>query len=182
MKNNKRDMLLKKIISKHEKSHDDILNSYFSKWKYINKKSEQINNANLIQIFCLYNLKQKINLKRWKKIYSLLKRRNCQNDIRNMLQLLKNYININKLVNALKGNNKGNIFDKKFYSDFFDRLKQLKRFGTSVNNLKIVIIKQDKINENILLRKYMNKWRNIVADHKIEKLKGKLLLKIYLKK
>ena len=179
LKENKRDKIIRKIINNHGISYDDIINSYFKKWKYINKRLEQINNANIIQKFCLIKLRKRINIIRWKKLYSLLKHRNKRNNIRDILKLLKNYLSIIKLSKALKGNNKRNIFDKKFYSYFLNRLKHLKRFGTSVENLKIIITKQDNINKNIILRNIINKWRNIVADYEIEKLKGKLLLKIY---
>ena len=176
---NDRENKLKKIINKNNISKDKILDSYLSKWRYITKRIEQEENAKIIQKFCEINLRKKEVIKKWKKLYSLLKDISRKNDIKDALNKLKKYLSIIKLIKALKGNNKNNIFDKKHMRNFFDKLNGIKKFYTSLNNLKIMIIKMDDFNKKNLLKNIIYKWRNIVAESEIERLKGKLLLKIY---
>ena len=179
IKENDKEKILKKLIKKNEISKIKIIDSYFSRWKYINKKLDQINNARIIQKFCKIHLRNKLNTNKWRKIYLKLKNKERKNNIMNILRKLKKYLSIIKLTKILKGNNKRNIFDKKFYSYFLDKLNNIKRYDLSMNNLKIIINKQDEISKEILLRNALIKWRNKIGDYEIEKLKGKLLLKIY---
>ena len=183
LKENKKENILRNIVDKYEKSKDNIIDSYFAKWKYITKKLEQIENANIIQMFCLINLRNRANKNKWKKLYLLLKNKIRNNDIKDLLKKLKKYIGIIKLINAIKGNNENNIFDKRHMKFFFDKLKDILNNLNNQNNsyqyLKRVINKQNNKINKILLKNAINKWRNIVADYEIGRLKGKLLLKIY---
>ena len=183
LKENKKDDILKKIINKKEKPKKEILDSYFSRWIYITKKKEQLENANIIQKFCLINLRNRVNEQRWKKLYLLLKNKLRNKDVKNIINQLKKYLSIMKMIKALKGKNKENIYDKKNKKYFFDKLKELLN---DLNNqyyyylfLKRIINKQNNQKNNKLLKNAINKWKNKVADYEIGKLKGKLLLKIY---
>ena len=176
---NDREEILKKIIKRKERLNNDVLDSYLYKWRYKTKKLEQIENANIIQKFCEIKLRKRDVVKKWKRLYLLLRNIVRKIDVFDILKKVKKYLSIIKLIKVLKGNNKNNLFDKNHMASFFDKLMHLKRFYSNVTNLKIIISRQDEINNKNLMRNILIKWRNIVADLEIEKLKGKLLLKIY---
>ena len=181
LKSQKKDKLLKNIVTKNKKPNEDILDSHFKKWLYINKLLNQIDNANIIQNFCLTHLRSKLVANKWKKLYLLLKNKNRKKNVKDLLKTLKKYLSIKKLVIILKGNNNKNIFYKKFIEFFFDKLSNIKEkySPNNTNILKKIIIRVNNKKKNNLLKNAFNKWRNKVADYEIGKLKGKLLLKMY---
>ena len=185
LKGNRKIKALKNIIFKYSrlKRKSVIKEYYLRRWIYLAKIINQTENANIIQQYCLANLKNKRIGKRWKKLYNQLKNKIRNNDIKDILEELKKYLGIIKLIKALKGNNKNNIFDKKFMAIFFDNLNDLLNNLNNQNYsyylLKKVINKQNNKKKNILLKNAINKWKNKLADYEIGKLKGKLLLKMY---
>ena len=172
--------ILKKLLIKHGRSKSDIIGYYFSRWKYKNKKLEQIENAQIIQKFCKNILKNSNISNKWKKLYLLLKIKNRNNNIRRLLKLLKKYLGVIKLFKLLERNNKGNVFYKKFIALFLNKLNSLRGKDYSLKHiLKRIIIRKNNKKKHILLKNALNKWRNKVADYEIGRLKGKLLLKMY---
>jgi len=156
---------LKKIIIKYGKSKDDILDYYFKKWMYINKNIELTDNSNIIQDFCRKRLKNKINIKRWKRLYSLLKNKDNRNNIKNILKNLKCYKGISKLNKTL------NKTFKKYLFNIFRNRKNIKKISyTLIETIEII----DRNKYNKLLRKYLLRWRNnaIRRNNKDETLKN----------
>ena len=186
LKNNNKEKILTNLFNKYAKlrpNNKDILDSYFTKWRYFTKKLTQINNANIIQKFCEIKLRKLAVIKKWKKLYSLLKDKVLKNNLKNDLNKLKKYIGVIRLLKKLKGNNRNNIYDKKHMAYFFNRLNDLLNDLNNQNYaylfLKRVIKKQNDKKRKNNLKTYLNIWKNIVADYEITKLKGKLLLKLY---
>ena len=185
LKNNRKDNILKNLFAKYSKlrRNKDILDSYLSRWRYISKRLEQEENAKIIQKFCEINIRNREAIKKWKKLYLLLRDISRKNNIKDALNQLKKYLSIIKLIKALKGNNKDNIFDKKHMRYFFGRLNDLLN---NLNNkdylyliLKKIILKNHNNNRHNLLKRAIAKWKNEVADYEIGRLKGKLLQKLY---
>ena len=176
LKDNKKSQVLKDILIKYGKPKEKILDYYFKRWQYINKKLNQIENANIIQNFCLIRLKNRIAINKWKKLYNLLKNKEQANHIKDISKIIKKYTYLKKLVEILEDNKKR--ASKEFIIYFLTRLNLTsKKFLP--NKMKKIIIRKDKIKKELLLKNAMNVWRNKVADFEIGRLKGKLLLKIY---
>ena len=136
LKDNIKDITLKKLVYKNEKQpKEEKLDYYFAKWAYINKKIKQNEYANVIQKFCLMNLKNRKIDNNWKKLYSLLKNKNIKDNINDILKLLKYYISMTKLTKTLKGINKKNIFDN------------IKKHINTETIITILIEKNDKIDK-----------------------------------
>ena len=182
LKDNKKYVLLRNIISKNRRPNEELLDYNFKKWLYITKRLDQTDFANIIQKFCLNQLRNKKIENKWKRLYSLLKNKDRNNDIKDLLNILKKYVSVKKTVELLKGKNNKNIFYRKFVNIFLDKLKNVKEKipkEKNINILKKIIIRINNKKKNKLLKNALNKWRNKVADFEIGKLKGKLLLKIY---
>ena len=185
LKDNRKEKILKNLFIKYAKlrKNNDILDSYLSKWRYKTKKLEQIENANIIQKFCEIKLRKRDVVKKWKRLYLLLRNIVRKIDVFDILKKVKKYLSIIKLIKVLKGNNKNSIFDKKHMEYFFDKLNnllnELENKDYSYQNLRKIIIKQNNNKKNSILKKVLNKWKNEVADYEIGKLKGKLLVKMY---
>ena len=168
LKDNQKDVTLKKIVIKSKKpNNDDILNYYFNKWLFANKKMNQINNANIIQKFCLIKLMDHRAIKNWKKLYTLLKDLIKRDYIKEIVNLLKYYISIKNITRVIKQNNKKNLINV---------------LKTHKNNEKIEITLYEKIdivekkNNNNLLNKYFNKWKNsMIKDNDKQKALGNML-------
>ena len=185
LNDNRKGIILKKLILNYAKlkRKDSWKEYFFRRWLYITKSLKQIENANIIQKFCLLKLKNKMNVNRWKKLVSLLKNKNKINDAKSIINYLKQYMSIVKLTKALKGKNKNNIYDKKHMAFFFDKLKDLlndlRKKNNSYQFFKRIINKQNKKENNILLKNAINKWKNKITDYEIIRLKGQLLSKMY---
>ena len=183
LKDNKKITSLKNILFKYGRliPIEKIKHLYFTKWMFINKKLAQIENSNIIQNFCTQHLKSRLKVLKWKKLKKLLQNKIRKKNTKDILNVLKKYISIIKLVQILKGNNNKTIFYKKFIEFFFERLSNVKEKYSSNNTniLKRIIIRVNNKKKNNLLKNAFNKWRNKVADYEIGKLKGKLLLKMY---
>ena len=180
LKMNKRIIILKNILSKYGKPKNIILNYYFKRWLYSSKKIAQIEFSIIIQEFTRRRLKERNIIQKWKKLYYLLKRKISNENRCDIISIMNYYIKIKKLIDALKGNNKGNIYDKYFASYFIKKLKNI----NEKDNLRKQIInrilnKNNNKLRNNLIKTNFNKWRKKISDSKIENLKGKLLLKIY---
>ena len=160
--------ILKKIIIKYGRSKDDILDYYFKRWIYINKLIEQVDYSNVIQEFCKKRLKNKINIKRWKRLYSLLKNKDRNKNIKDILNKIKYYFGTIKLYKTLNKNKKDNK------RDIFNALRNTRNKKV----IKITLIEIfESVNKNInnnLLRKYLLRWRNnaIRRNNKDEALKN----------
>ena len=183
LKDNKKNNILKKYLIKYGRPEEDILDSYFTKWAYTNKKLKQIDNANIIQRFCSTLLNNRAIINKWKKIYELIKNRRIKKDINDTIDLLKKIsgmIKLNKSLTKLKNN-----FYKKFISIFITRINRIvtkkgKDKDISPNPvMKKIVVRENNKNKNLLMKNAFNVWRNKVADYEISVLKGKLLLKIY---
>ena len=177
LNNYNKEAILKNIVTKHKRPHNEAIDYYFSKWRYINKKLNQIENANIIQKFCQMNLSKRANMNKiinkWKKLYSLLKTKNRKNNIKDITKLLKNYISIKKITKTLKVNNKKNIFD------ILKRQKNTKQI--TIILIEIFETLNKKKNNN-LLKRYLSKWRNNVRkknnkDEALEKMMNILEIK-----
>ena len=177
LKDNKKTQVLKNVIIKYGKPKDKILDYYFQKWQYINKRIIQEDNANIIQNFCLTRLKSRVSVNKWKKLYNLLKNRNNAKDINDISKYIKKYVYIKKIIEILDDNKKRSYKDNIIY--FLTRLNLSKKKTYPNQNMKKIIIRKDKVNKKLLLKNAMNTWRNKVADYEIGRLKGKLILKIY---
>jgi hypothetical protein len=145
----KRDYIISKIIKRNERPNNDILDSYLSKWRYKIKKIEQIENANIIQKFCEIKLRKRDVVKKWKRLYLLLRNKNRNNNIKDILKLIKYFIGIKKLGKILKGNNNKNVFD------ILNRQKDIKKISIILIELLEKFALKD--NEN-LLKTYLSKW------------------------
>ena len=179
LKDNKKNIILKKVILKYARPKKEKLNFFFKRWLYINKKLKQIDYANIIQEYCKNKLRNLTTINKWKKLYKLLKNKKRKNDIRYITEILKIFSSIKKIIKVINDNR--SKFYKKILSFFFSKITNMqKEIKTIPNNLlrKIIIRRNNKISQN-LLKNALNRWRNKVADYEIEKLKGKLLLKIY---
>jgi hypothetical protein len=111
LKENKRETIIQKIIIKHGKPRIDMINYYFKRWKFISKRSELIENANIIQNFCKLKLKNRLVKKRWRKLYLLLKEKNTKNDIKYIVKIIKYYKGLKQINSSLKSHTKENIFN-----------------------------------------------------------------------
>jgi len=132
--------ILKKVIIKYGRSKDDILDYYFKRWIYINKLIEQVDYANVIQEFCKKRLKNKINIKRWKRLYSLLKNKDRNRNIKDILNKIKYYFGTIKLYKTLNKNKKDNK------RDIFNTLRNTKNKKV----IKITLIEIfESVNKNI---------------------------------
>ena len=151
LRENKRETIIQKIIIKHGKPRIDMINYYFKRWKFLNKRSELIENANIIQNFCKMKLKNRLVKKRWKKLYSLLKENNTKNDIKYIVKIIKYYKGLEQINSSLKSHTKEEIFNvlKK-------RKNKKKIIITLTETIEICNIKYYQK----LLRKYLYKWRN----------------------
>ena len=180
LKMNKRIIILKNILTKYGKPKKIILNYYFNRWLYSSKKIAQIEFSIIIQEFTRRRLKERNIIRKWKKLFYLLKRKISNENRCDIISIMNYYIKIKKLIDSLKGNNKGSIYDKYFANYFIKKLKSI----NEKNNLrkqilnKIINKNNNKLRNNIL-KNTINKWRKIISYSKIENLKGKLLLKIY---
>ena len=180
LKSNKRRIILKNILTKYGKPKNIILNYYLSRWLFTSKKIAQIEFSIIIQEFTRRRLRERNIIRKWKKLYYLLKREISNENRYDIIQRMNYYIKIKKLINALKGNNKGNIYDKHFASYFIKKLKGINEKNNMRNQILYRILnKNDNKTRNNILKNAINKWRKKISDSKIEKLKGKLLLKIY---
>ena len=177
LKDNKKNQVLKNVLIKYGKPKDKILDYYFKKWQYINKRIIQIDNANIIQNFCLTRLKNRVAINKWKKFYNLLKNKNNAKDIKDISKYIKKYVYIKRIIQIIEDNKKSSFKDNIIY--FLTRLKLSKKKTYPNLNMKKIIIRKEKLNKDLLLKNSMNIWRNKVADYEIGRLKGKLLLKIY---
>ena len=92
LKENKKSQILKDILIKNGKFKEKILDYYYKRWQYINKKLNQIENANIIQHFCLIRVKNRIAINKWKKLYNLLKNKEQTNHIKDFKNNKKIYI------------------------------------------------------------------------------------------
>ena len=172
--------VLKKILIKYGKPKNIILNYYFSRWLYISKKILQIQYSKIIQEFARLKLKDRNIIHKWKNLYNLLKNRISTENKLDILECVKYYIKINRLIRALRGNKGGNIYDKHFMNDFIKKLKKInEKSNLREKILNKIINKNDNKTKNNNIKKALNKWRRVISDSKIENLKGKLLLKIY---
>ena len=176
---NKR-LTLKKIISKYGKPKKIILNYYFSLWSYKSQKISQIQYSRIIQEFTRQKLKERNIINKWIKLYYLLKNKlNLENKLY-LLEEVIYYKKILKLIKSLKGNNRGNIYDKYFLKDFIKRMKNINENNYKRNQIMNRILNRAyNKTKNNLIKDAINKWRKKISDSKIENLKGKLLLKIY---
>ena len=172
--------ILKKILLKYGKPKNIILNYYFQLWLYKSQKCLQIEYSKIIQEFVRRKLKERNIINKWKKLYELLKNKLNIEIKLYILEQIKYYLKIKLLIQALKGNNKGNIFDKYFMKDFIKKLKEINEKNKLRNKLLNKFFnRKDNKERNNLIKNAFNKWRKAISDSKIEKLKGKLLLKIY---
>ena len=180
IKFNNKNIILKNILRKYGKPKYIILNYYFNLWIYKSQKLTQIQYSKIIQEFTRRKLKEKNIINRWRKLYGLLKdKMNIENRLY-ILDSVKYYKKITKLIRTLKGKNEGNIFDKYFKKDFIQKLSKINEKNNIRNQiLNRISYKNDSKNGNHLIKNAFNKWRKIISDSKIENLKGKLLLKIY---
>ena len=180
LKSIKKNIVLKDILRKYGKPKNIILNYYFSRWLYTTRKLLQIEYSIVIQEFTRRKLNDRNILKRWKKLYYLLKKKIINEDNMCVLEEMKYYIKIKRLIHALKGNNKGNIYDKYFLKEFIKKLKDIKDKSNLINQiLNRIINKNDNKTRSNAIKNALNKWRKIISNSKIEILKGKLLLKMY---
>ena len=172
--------ILKKILLKYGKPKNIILNYYFQLWLYKSQKCLQIEYSKIIQEFVRRKLKERNIINKWKKLYELLKNKLNIEIKLYILEQIKYYLKIKLLIQALKGNNKGNIFDKYFMKDFIKKLKEINEKNKLRNKLLNKFFnRKDNKERNNLIKNAFNKWRKAISDSKIEKLKGKLLVKIY---
>ena len=146
LKDNRKEKILKNLFIKYARlKPNNYIESYFTRWRYINKRLDQINNAKIIQRFCKMQLRNRNIIKKWKKLYLLLKDKDRKNNTKDILNKIKKYIGIIRLVNAL--NNKRKIHYKSYIAFFFDNfgklLNNLKNQDYSYQILKRVIIKQN---------------------------------------
>ena len=117
--------ILKKILLKYGKPKNIILNYYFQLWLYKSQKYLQIEYSKIIQEFVRRKLKERNIINKWKKLYELLKNKLNIEIKLYILEQIKYYLKIKRLIQALKGNNKGNIFDKYFMEDFIKKLNEI---------------------------------------------------------
>ena len=180
LKSIKKNIVLKNIVRKYGKPKNIIINYYFSRWSYVTRKLLQIEYSIVIQDFIRRRLKDRNILQRWKKIYYLLKKKIMNEDNMYIIEEIKYYIKIKRLIKALKGNNKENIYDKYFLKESIKKLKDIKDKSNLKNQiLNRIINKNDNKVRNNIIKNALNKWRKIISNSKIEILKGKLLLKMY---
>ena len=163
---------LLKIFKIKERIEQNMLKDYLDRWKnntFKKKNNDLISKMflKIIKIIIDNNEKRLLN----KKLYQWLKIVHILNGKDTTFLKSKNTIDF---VDDIK-----KFINKKFASFFLDRLNLLKNKNLSNEVLKKIISKQDNKRNKMLLRDALNKWRNKLADYKIETLKGKLLLKIY---
>ena len=113
LKNIRKEKVLKNVLIKYGKPKNNIINYYFQRWKYLNKKITQIEYDIIIQQYCRKQLKNINLLKKWKKLYSLLREQNDKDEIFQILFYLKYFLGLSKLFKILNNHDKQNIFDFK---------------------------------------------------------------------
>ncbi len=155
LRDNQKYSKLYKLVMKRGKPKEYILDYYFKKWLYINKSLNQIDSANIIQIFCRYKLKEKISINKWKKLYLLLKSKKLKKNIKDILKLLKIYKGMKKLTKTIIKNKRRNIFNK------LKTQKNIKKIKKYI--IEIIDIIEYKKKEK-LLKKYLLKWKNIIRQ------------------
>ena len=151
LRENKRETIIQKIIIKHGKPRVDMINYYFKRWKFMSKRSELIENANIIQNFCRLKLKNRLAKKRWKKLYLLLKEKNTKNDIKYIVKIIKYYKGLKQINSSLKSHTKENIFNV-----LKEKKNKKKIIITLTETIEILNVKYYRK----LLRKYLLRWRN----------------------
>ena len=172
--------ILKKILIKYGKPKIIILNYYFQQWLYKSQKCIQIEYSKIIQEFIRRRFKERNIINKWKKLYELLKNKMNIEIKMYILDQVKYYLKIKQLIQALKGKNKGYIYDNYFMKDFMKKLKEINENNNLRNHLlKKFLNRKENKKRNDLIKNALYKWRKAISDSKIEKLKGKLLLKIY---
>ena len=151
---------LKNILTKYGKliDVDKIKHYYFTKWMFINKRLTQEEYSNDIQNFCKIHLRNRLNILKWKKLKRLLNDKIRKRNQKDIIKLLKKYINVKKAIQKLQGKKNKNIFYNKFVKVFFDKLKNVKKIDTNI--LKKIIIRMNNKKKNILFKNALNKWRN----------------------
>ena len=180
IKTKNKNLILKKILTKYGKPKNIILNYYFSRWLYMSQKIVQIEYSKIIQEFARRKLKQKNIINKWRKLYELLKNKIKIENSKYMLEKIKSYMKIKKLMKILRGKNRGFLFDKYFLKEFITKLKIINEKSYLRNQLLNKILnRNDNKMKNILIKNAINKWKKKIADSKIENLKGKLLFQIY---
>ncbi len=192
---NRIDTSLKNLFLKNSESTKSKIRRYFWKWIRKTKEIELQENAQIIQKFCKVHEKKKLKSKanNKNKLANFLKDYLISQITKTLIEINEKYLNpIKKALEKVKGVDKryatNNIIS--FANDTIRR--QL---------LLYVINTRGKNNKNDLLRKYLNKWKNVSDEiHKrakkiqkfVRKIKGKkndkkidrikeILLKLFMK-
>ena len=151
LRENKREAIIQKAIVKHGKPRTDMINYYFKRWKFMSKRAELIENANIIQNFCKLKLTNRLVKKRWRKLYMLLKEKNTKSDIKYIVKIIKYYKGLKQINSSLKSHTQEDIFN------VLKKKKDKKKIiVTLTETIEIINLKQYRD----LLRKYLMRWRN----------------------
>ena len=163
------DKKLRRLIRIKQLSNKDLLRKYFNKWKRnaLKKVDSEILYkllAKLIEITS-NNYKRKILRKKFNKW-----RRAAGVDPYDSLQKARDIYDLGDLIRKL--------FVKKIGPEFLDKLGKAKNPDKCKQSLSVLVKKRDKDNKDEL-RKAFDKWRKIVQNENVKKLKYKIIYRIY---
>ena len=171
IQNSTKESLLK-IIKISEKFRKSLIKKKIHQWR--NKVFKKINNDLLLKLLLKTikiitdNMTKKLLYKKllqWQKNVHML---NNTNDIFKKSKDTYDFIDHIKKYTI-----------KKYGNFFYDKIKKAKKQSTSRQALKKIIIKVNIKNRNNLLKNSFNKWKKLITDYAMGKLKGKLLLTLY---
>ena len=155
LKENKKEKILKNVFIKYGKPKINIINYYFKRWKYINKKVTQIKYSQIIQRFCHKNLKNRKYEKKWKELLYLIKKKIYNDEIDEIIIYLKYYMGLSNLFN---------IIQKHHIKINFDKIKYHKNYNKIGKILITILTIADRKKAEYLLKKYFTKWINVVNN------------------
>ena len=162
-KNNKKkkgiNELLSRLIKTKEERIKDKLKVTLRRWLKNSKLEHANNSAKKIQNYLNSKSNKNRAKKNWKKLSLILSKKNGIKKKLDVMKRLKDYINMIKFITLIK-----ELTKKRILQDLLKKLKLRKL----LNLLKLIFTKFSDRNKTLLLKRYLNKWRE--KSNKLKKI------------